>query len=179
MERIKPTPAEQKAQAHRVAQELKRFEPGFIPEPLYSEGLRLWPGITIELVPLRIKDEKVEVLLIKRSPSDKFWPNELHVPGTMIRSGKDETFDATLERLFKDDLANTKIDSMFLAGESLHTTKRGKEFAKIYCTEIEGKPSIGKFYDVENLPEETVGHHRDIIIPTAVKLFIELQKLTL
>lgn len=133
---------------------LQKLEPGFLPKDIFLEVARLVTTPVIELVPLRLNDGEVEVLLLKRDEDDKHWPGMLHTPGTVIRST--DTFATAFERLVADELNNSKVGEMKFIDKELIPTERGKAIAFIYYTEIKDS-SIGEFHKVNSLPSNLVG----------------------
>lgn len=153
-----------------AARLLSELEPGYIPEPLFSEMSRLVVRPAIELVPFKKgEDGSIKVLMIKRPPEDPFWPNELHVPGTVLLPSDtiEEAFGRLSKKEVKSPLENPKFVDFVL-----HQTRRGKELALVHWVEIDEEPQEGRFYDVSNLPEETIEHHRTVI-ETALKDYLQ------
>ena len=74
-----------KEETNKLVELLKQIEPGFLNFDVFIQIARLVVLSIIEFVPLRIKGDKIEVLLLSRGGDDPIWPNELHVPGTVIR----------------------------------------------------------------------------------------------
>lgn len=139
-----------------IASLLKRFEPGFLPYPVFEQIARLVALPIIEFVPLRLKDGKAEVLLLKRDDNDKHWPGLLHTPGTVIRATDlrkegDDNWPA-FRRILEDELKNTKVSSPHYVGSIFHSSKRGAEQAQLFWVEVQAEPSIGVFYRVDDLP---------------------------
>lgn len=98
--------AEQKAVV--ASEYLAGVEPGFLPLPLFKELSRLMVINTVELVLLQPEDD-MRVLLTKRPPTDPWWPNKLHIPGSVVLPtdpvmGHDD-FTGTLDRIVEDELA--------------------------------------------------------------------------
>lgn len=69
-----------------AAQLLRGLEPGYQTLELFTELARLATMSTVELVPLKFSSstERTEVLLLQRPATDPWWPNQWHVPGTVI-----------------------------------------------------------------------------------------------
>lgn len=133
---------------------LKKLEPGFLPLDIFMEIARLAVLPIIEFVPLRVnKNGEVEVLLLSRDADDPLWPNELHVPGTVIRPTDTEgKIYRAFERILDDELKGTKTTPPHYVGSNLHKSKRGMEQAQIYWIEVTAEPNVGEFYPVFRLP---------------------------
>jgi len=108
-----------------VAARLDRFEPGFLPEPLFISIARLAVLTAIEWIPLRkTPDGTIQVLLFERPATDPIWPGMLHTPGTILRPG-DTTLDDGFRRLYTDELSNITTAAPIFTGFNLVHYKRG------------------------------------------------------
>ena len=65
---------------------LRELEPGQLPLDIFLEVAKLTVTPILEVVPLRLKSDKVQVLLFEREKSDPIWGGKLHTPGTIIRA---------------------------------------------------------------------------------------------
>src|SRR5580704_17304344 len=65
---------------------LKKLEPGFQPYPIFEQIARIVVLPIVELIPLRMHNGTLQVLLIQRAADDEYWPNLWHTPGTVVRS---------------------------------------------------------------------------------------------
>lgn len=143
---------------------LARLQPGFLPFDFFIQLARLTVTPTLELVPLRTNNGHVEVLLIPRANDDKFWPGELHVPGTIIRStDRDPHFAEAFDRLFKNELKSPTASQPTFVTSMVNQTKRGTECIQVFYTEISGEPPVGTFYDVNQLPTNLLASQRGFI----------------
>ncbi len=155
---------------------LKHLEPGFLPLEIFMEIARLAVLPIIEFVPLRIKNGKVEVLLLRRDADDSLWPNELHTPGTVIRpTDLDSNNHLAFKRILEDELAETKVSEPYYVGSNLHKSRRGAEQAQIFWVEVLEKPKTGKFYPVNKLPSEMMESQIGFV-KLAAKSFITSKK---
>jgi hypothetical protein len=146
-----------KTEIEQLTQLLKKLEPGFLPLDVFMQIARLTVLSIIEFVPMRMNDGKVEVLLLSREADDPLWPNELHVPGTVIRPTDTEgNIYKAFERILNDELKGTESSSPHYVGSNLHPSKRGMEQAQIYWVEVTGEPTIGQFHVVDELPSNVI-----------------------
>jgi hypothetical protein len=141
---------------NQAAALLAKFQPGFLPYPVFEQVARIVALPIIEFIPLRGNDDKVEVLLIERPSDDPLWPGALHTPGTVIRatdlhSDGQENWPA-FDRILKEELKGTPVGPPHYVGSIFHESKRGAEQAQLYWVEVTGVPLAGKFYQVDNLP---------------------------
>lgn len=126
----------------------------------------------IEVVPLRKSSNgKVEILLLKREADDPVWPGQLHVPGTVVRaSDAPGSFEESLNRILVKELAGVNTSKPTFVENILHHSGRGMEVSQIFLTEIQGKPVVGEFYDIDDLPQSIVKSQLDFI-PDAIAHF--------
>ncbi len=140
----------------KTANLLRKLQPGFLPYSIFEQVARLVVLPIVEFVPLRKNNDTIEVLLIKRASNDPLWPNALHTPGTVIRAtdlshNKDSNWPA-FNRILHDELLDTVVSSPHFVGSLLNKSKRGLEQSQLYWVEVLGKPIIGKFYSLNDLP---------------------------
>lgn len=142
----------------RVAHELSKLEPGFLPLPIFLEVSRLTVTPILELVPLAIIDNKVNILMYKRSSNDPVWPDMLHTPGTVIRaSDKKGSFEDPINRIVHEEMIGIKLLSKpIFYKHYFHMTKRGMQLALAYWVEVDGNFNSDMFYDAHELPKNTV-----------------------
>ncbi len=134
---------------------LKKLSPGFLPYDIFLQVARLTVLPIIEFIPLRKINGIVEVLLLRRDSDDSLWPNELHTPGTVIRTTDlDSDNHLAFKRILEDELASTKVTEPYYVGSNLHKSRRGAEQAQIFWVEVLEEPKAGKFYNVNALPKE-------------------------
>jgi len=148
------------ADADKIAALLSRYEPGFLPYPIFVQIARLVALPIVEFVPLRKSDQGVEVLLIARPEDDPLWPGLLHTPGTVIRATdlhkeQQENWLA-FERILKEELGGTEVKTPHYVGCIFHQSKRGAEQAQLYWVEVLGDPKAGTFYPVNSLPDNLI-----------------------
>lgn len=149
---------------------LQKLEPGFLPYPIFSQIARLVVLPILEVIPLRLVEGRVEVLLIKREADDELWPGALHTPGTVIRA-TDTTNSQSLipfARILHDELKDTPVGTPHYLGSIFHESKRGSEQAQLYWVEVTGEPKTGAFYDVDALPDDLIASQLDFISKAAI-----------
>lgn len=164
------------SEINQAAELLARIPAGFLPFPIFRQVARLAVFSIVEVVPMRVRDGQVEVLLLKRGEEKQdwpeLWPGILHTPGTVIRP-TDElgSYKDAFHRILHGELYNIK-----LAGEPeyvynlLHHNKRGTESAQVFIAEVIGEPEVGTFYPADRLPSNIMLSQLDFI-PIAVKAF--------
>jgi hypothetical protein len=158
----------------QVAQLLEKLEPGFLPYDIFVQIARLTVLSIIEFVPIRLSSEgKVEVLLLSRGSNDAIWPDELHTPGTVIRPTDTEgKMYLAFDRIINDELEGVKTSTPHYVGSNLHKSKRGMEQAQVFWIEVLEEPSVGSFYEADQLPELVMKSQVNFI-KQAVKNFQE------
>lgn len=161
-----------------VATVLRRINPR---EPL---GTALFDAITplswsiaFEAVWLRRGEITAEVYLRQRSPTDTAYPNEWHCPGSAFRpfegEAKMNAEEMVAARLARSEFGKEASITNFKLVDTLFNPQeaRGSFLSLIYLVEVEtatlGK--TGRWFRVDELPEVTVYHHRETIIPKALE----------
>lgn len=131
----------------------------------------------VEIVPLRLVDGKVEVLLLEREAGDPFWPGKVHTPGTVVRASDytDGSLDKVFARLLQGELEGTKTTLPHFAFNIFHDSGRGREVSQIFWVEVLDEPKVGMFYPAENLPENLARIQLDFI-PQTVSDFLSHKK---
>jgi hypothetical protein len=151
----------------KTAASLMKLSPGFLPYPIFEQIARLVALPILEVIPLRLLNGKVEVLLIERPADDPLWPRALHTPGTVIRatdiSIKEQKQWEPFRRIIEEELKATNVGPPQYVGIQLHESKRGIEQAQLYWVEVKGPPAIGKFYNAKQLPDRLIASQLDFI----------------
>jgi len=153
------TPAEL---AQLAAECLAGLEPGRQPLPLFKELARLVVLSTVEIVPLRKSNDRFEVLLAKRPEDDIWWPNQLHLPGSVqMPMGDDEPFSTDdyttpVDRILADDFGDsvTRIGDVKLFDVQRRHDVRGSEQTAFAWTQADlasgaQKVKGGDFFDAD------------------------------
>jgi hypothetical protein len=164
------------SEINQTTELLARIPAGFLPFPVFRQVARLAVFSIVEVVPMRVRDGQVEVLLLKRGEEKQdwpeLWPGILHTPGTVIRpTDKLGSYKDAFHRILQDELHGVE-----LAGEPeyvynlLHHNKRGTESAQVFMAEVVGEPKAGVFYSADRLPNNIMLSQLDFI-PTAVAAF--------
>jgi len=163
----------------QVVDVINRLEKGFLPFELFIALASKITMPTMELLPIRrAENGDVEVLLTQRPADDPYWPNEWHIPGTVIRASDNEgtNFSSGVERVLQNELHGTikMIGKPRSAGMKFWDVARGRELDQMFYFETNAKDADvveGKFFPANNLPETTMSHHK-IMIPEIVAAFL-------
>jgi len=128
------------------------------------------PTFAMEGVLLRENPDggALEVYLTQRSMVDTAYPGEFHCPGSGLRNK--ETWQKDAERVAHSEykVPIKKVTVLFETG-FFYDEARGWYWSVPCLVELEAEPAVGKWYPVDRLPENTVAHHRDDIIPAVVR----------
>lgn len=122
---------------------------------------------TIEAVALmaRQQDDQLAVLMIRCPADAPAYAGLWHIPYSYQHTLDDEA--ETLQRLGQD--AGSTITSAKMIGRSY---ERFGEFGAtnhtVIATEFGKNPKGGRWWPIDRLPENTVRHHREVVIPAAV-----------
>lgn len=144
---------------------LQKLEPGFYPIELFWQFARLMTAATIEFVPLRMNEGKVEVMLTRRPVDDKFWPGNLHIPGCIVRPT--DTEEAVIKRICAKELSGTRLGEPSELHTQVRKTQRGNEMTKLFWVGVLGDSTDGEFYSVDNLPDDLLPAYPASIVQAA------------
>jgi hypothetical protein len=148
--------------AEEVTEYLESLEPGKMPENVWLQGLRLNAAVTFEAIPYRITDGKIQIYMLKRPATDPLFSNMFHTPGTMCR-GNDNTLDDAFNRLKTDELSELKIDRPEQIETFYRVSPRGKEAVFMHLVKVFEGGNPENWYDADNIPQNTVQVHVDMI----------------
>lgn len=141
---------------------LRKCQPGNLPREVFEVMGSLMVYTAIELIPLRQTQRGVEVLLLPRDDDDPVWPSMLHTTGTIVRPS-DEDFSDAFERLFKSELPDVPQTVPNFVGTFIRKNARGRVICFEYWLEVETEPSIGKFYSVDDLPDNFIPEQKELL----------------
>ena len=145
----------ERAEADQLVALLGKYMPGNLPPDVFEAVGRVSVYPAVELVPVRMTENGIEVLLMQRPADDITWPSMMHTPGTILRP-TDETIEGAMERLMNDELRGTAIvePPRFLRHRMYnHTRGRGLGLEHIV---VVGESTDGEFYPVHSLPEALI-----------------------
>ncbi len=133
------------------------------------EALARWmPPVAFEMVALRRNGDDVEVFMTLRRP-DESYADQWHSPGSVMRYGEQE--EDVFRRLAESEFGTNDLGQPVLVGVFNNTTEeRGHFYCPVYLCQI-GATSMGRWFRVDDLPANTVRHHREKIIPIALRAF--------
>lgn len=168
---------------HNAAEIIKKLPKGYLPFELFIAIAAKVTVPTMEVAPLRRNGERIEVLMTKRPDDDPYWPGGWHLTGTVIRANDAEgtDFSSGIERVLRDELHGTitPVGKVRYAGMKFWDVKRGRELDQMFYFETDATDEDvkeGQFFDVEDLPDSTLEHHK-IMIPEIVTAFREQENL--
>lgn len=139
-------------------QYLEGLKPGYQEIEIFEQLARLAGLSTVEVLPIRAspqKSGKVEVLLVRRSADEPFWPNLLHVAGSIIR--EDDAIEHSHDYRPAISRAIEEIGGVVFAHDPVeletihHRSYRSREVIIRFWAEVSGEPSRGEFYDAEDI----------------------------
>jgi ADP-ribose pyrophosphatase YjhB (NUDIX family) len=140
---------------------------------LFNGLARLTVTLAIEAVCLRFNpiNREYEVYLTQRSLDESAYPDEWHCPGSTFRVG--ETEEDVFDRLSIREFGSNLLSKVFVAKFNNTKEARGHFFSLIYLCNLQNDNSfMGRWFPVNWLPKKIIDHHRDVIIPMAVKAFM-------
>lgn len=145
--------------SNRLVSFLEKYTPGNLPPAVFEAVARIAVYPAVEFIPLRMHDGRVQVLLFERPDDDIVWPSMLHTPGTVLRP-TDQTYQDAFDRLRKDELADLEIEDPLFMGAELSHNRRGACVLIEFLVIVTGEPTVGCFYDVDDLPPRFIEEQR-------------------
>jgi hypothetical protein len=140
---------------------LNRCVPGKLNLEVFSAIARLTVSPAIEIVPLRKTENGIEVLLTERPAHDPIWASKLHTPGTILRP-TDDNLSEGFKRIFNGELGIDAQTTNFV-GVSFGRSIRGPGVGLEYWAELKTVPKIGKFYNIDTLPENYIIEQKGLL----------------
>jgi len=141
---------------------LGKLQPGLLPLDIFLQIARLTVLPILEVVPVRMHDAKAQVLVLPREANDGLWPDDVHVPGTVLRADDKGALEKALERI-KKELGGASLGEPVFVQTVFHESKRGWELAFVFWAEMGGEPKLGQYYDLENLPGNIMASQTEFI----------------
>lgn len=163
-----------------VVEILGKLDPKELPPKVFHAVERITALTAIETVFLRKREKQLEVLLLKRSDNDPYYPGMWHSPGSILRGGDGQELMGGSSDLLKltefsriywkpfvrilfDELGGWFAQSPKFAGTVLYSTPRGLEHGVVFLCECDREPKKGTWYSLDRLPENMVAHHHELI----------------
>ncbi|KKR04073.1 MAG: hypothetical protein UT32_C0035G0008 [Parcubacteria group bacterium GW2011_GWC2_39_14] len=135
---------------------LNKFEPGPLPQAIFTAIARLIVTPTYLAIPLFEDNGVLKVQLLARELDDPYWPGQVALPGKIILS-TDKTLADVYARLIKSEIPDAKIKTgPIFCGHIFEEIIRGREISLINYIILDEAPKQGKLYDVNNLPTNIV-----------------------
>lgn len=85
-----------------VAKVLQRYKPGQVPPEIFNQIMKLNKPVAVEVFNVKDVDGNFYVNMVMRSPDDEFWPNQHHIPGSIMRAN--DTIESTIMRVMNREL---------------------------------------------------------------------------
>lgn len=151
----------ERAEADQLVALLGKCTPGNLPPDVFEAVGRVSVYPAVELIPVRMTERGVEVLLLQRPADDITWPSMMHTPGTILRP-TDETIEGAMARLVSEELQGTTIlEAPRFLRYRMYNHTRGKGLGLEHIVVV-GESTDGEFYSVHDLPEALIAEQ----IPT-------------
>ncbi|MDD3647382.1 MAG: hypothetical protein PHS44_02675 [Candidatus Dojkabacteria bacterium] len=146
---------DKRSEINEIVKNFKKLKPGFQKFDVFRELCRICVTPVVEVLPVRKKRNRIEVLLTKRSKDDAFWPDMFHMPGVvLLATDKDGSLSDAFERIFKGELGGTNPKKMpTFVGYSFRNEKRGMGLSLLHWSDEEAALNTGAWFDHCHLPE--------------------------
>lgn len=143
------------------------------PEKLFQAICAYTLTGSVEVVPVT---RSGKVLMFRRPPTDPFFANQWHTPGTVQLPG-DTVHDALGRIVGKEELGDIRHSAPeFLhyyevkKGSRVGENPRGQERSLAFTVTVNEKdPGTGTFFPIENPTADTISHHKEGLLPMVRK----------
>lgn len=143
---------------HELVKQLNSLEVGELPAELFYAISRLMVLCAVEVVPLRMANGTCEVLLTQRPPTDPYWPNQWHNPGSIMRGydTKDGFADA-IRRVCAGELGLTEWSMPTFVAPYFWKGARGKNVSLVHWLDVtHTEVREGAYYPIDRLPDNII-----------------------
>ena len=134
---------------------------------LYKAISRVTVRIGIEAVSISPRASRRYVWMKQRG-QDESYPGLWHCPGSIIRPG--ESTDDVRQRMSKEFGCTVRALHQVCGFNHPHE-ETGHAVCWVHFCELSGTPTNGEWFPVDDLPENTINHHREEVIPKALAFF--------
>lgn len=135
---------------------LDRFEPGFLPKPLFEAVARITVTPTFVVVPLFRRKGQTRALLTRREDNDTHYAGLLHPPGKIILAS-DLSLNAVFKRLIASELSHiTDISEPVFVDTFFDMICRGREVSLVHYVSICDPGEMLETVDCTNLPSDVI-----------------------
>jgi len=149
------TAEQEEAIAGNYLARLAEQHPDKLPLEIFTPLAKLMVLTTVEVGLLKRSTEdenRLLVLLSQRPSSDKFWPNQWHIPGSIIRArdpvADEHDYTPAISRVMAEVGGDIQIVQGPLEYETVRRLGlRGSEVTVRLLAEVEGDPTNGAFFD--------------------------------
>lgn len=166
------TPEQEEAIAANYLAKLAEQRPDQLPYEIFLPVAKLMVMHTVEVGFVKPPEEDGEsalVLLTQRPATDKFWPSQWHVPGSVVRATDpvkhEHDYDAAFSRVLDEVGGDIQVIRKPVEFDTVRRKGiRGSEVTVRLLAEVEGDPANGTFFDAADIirrpPEEgLIGSH--------------------
>lgn len=137
---------------------LSALQPGKLTLDVFNQIARLTVTPVVEIVPfVKNNEDKLKVLLLRRGADDAIWPNQYHVPGTIVlATDTPDLFSDAVNRIITTKLASYSPGEASFVDVQLCSVSRGLEVAIIFRVELASAPEDSLLFDALTLPENMI-----------------------
>lgn len=161
--------------AEEIAKAENSFEPGRVPEAIWYEHLRLNAVVTVEITPYKIVNGKIMVYMEMRPQTDRYYPGLYHTPGTMV-NGNDISLEMAIDRVKSKEIGTFITGDVEQIAAYFRKTPRGNEGVFQYLLQVYEGGNTENWFDVEDLPQNTIPAHKEMIALSVAKIRAKGQK---
>lgn len=141
--------------AARYLARLAEESPDRLPFDIFVPVAKLMVMHTVEVgfvKPSTKDEERPLVLLTQRPANDVFWPNQWHIPGSVVRANDpvkhEHDYDAALSRVLGEVGGDIQVIGTPVEFDTVRRRDvRGSEVTVRLLAEVQGDPEHGRFFD--------------------------------
>ncbi len=143
---------------------LNECTPGYLSKEVFDAVARVSVYPAIEMIPYRFIEGIITVGLLQRPPDDTFWPNQWHIPGTVLRP-IDQKLEDAFDRLFANEFKKPKGATPELFSVNIVPYKRGNGLTLEHMLNFSNIQENGdlSFFSIDELPSNFIEEQKPII----------------
>ncbi len=153
------SPEQEQVIAANYLARLAEQQPDRLPFEIFLPVAKLMVMHTVEVGFVKPSDENEEnalVLLTQRPATDKFWANQWHIPGSVVRATDpvkhEHDYDAAFSRVLDEVGGDIQVVRDPVGFDTVRRKgMRGSEVTVRLLAEVEGEPANGAFFDAADI----------------------------
>lgn len=145
----------------RLLSKLSRVQPWS--SLVYHSLALLQPQIAIEMIAVRKRRTRYEVLLFKRPPTDPYYSSYWHIPGTILRNREPISMAFRRLKIQEFNVPYLRLPKFLFCEEFPRREKRSHFLALVYVVQLKKDSLRGKYFSFQKLPKKLAAYHGHIL----------------